>query len=69
MADAPRITIEDLQGRMSAGEEFVFVDARNPKAWAESDKKIPGALRIPLDALDENISNIPSNKSIVAYCT
>jgi hypothetical protein len=37
MADAPRITIDELKRRMEAGEDFTLIDVRNPEAWAESD--------------------------------
>ncbi len=69
MADAPRITIEDLQSKMSAGLDPVFVDTRNPQAWGESEVKIPGAIRVPVDAVDEHLSEIPKSKPIVTYCT
>jgi Rhodanese-related sulfurtransferase len=69
MADAPRISIEDVQARIFKGEDFVFIDTRNPRAWAESDVKIPGAIRVPLDALDDALPDIPKDKPIVTYCT
>ena len=69
MADAPRITIEDLQSKMAEGLEPVFIDTRNPQAWAESDVKIPGAIRVPLDSLDDSLPEIPHDKPIVTYCT
>jgi rhodanese-related sulfurtransferase len=69
MADAPRITVEELKRRMEAGEDFTIIDVRNPQAWAEADTKIPEALRIPIDDLEKNLSSIPKNKPAVAYCT
>jgi rhodanese-related sulfurtransferase len=69
MADAPRITIEDLQAKMSDGLEPIFIDTRNPQAWAESDVKIPSAVRVPLDSLDDSLPDIPKDKPIVTYCT
>jgi hypothetical protein len=30
MADAARITVEQLKGRMEAGEDFTVIDVRNP---------------------------------------
>jgi rhodanese-related sulfurtransferase len=69
MPDNLRITIDELRKRMEAGEDFVFIDTRNPEAWAESDVKLPEAIRIPGDKLDEHLSNIPKDKPIVAYCT
>ncbi len=69
MADAPRISIEDLKRRMDKGEEFTFIDTRNPEAWGKSDTMIPGAIRVPLDRLEENLPRIPKSKPIVTYCT
>jgi len=71
MADnAPRITIEELKRRLEAGEDFVFVDTRNPQAWAQSDSKIPEAIRLSsLDNFEEILPKLPKDKPIVTYCT
>ncbi len=37
MADALRITVDELRRRMEAGEDFTIIDVRNPQAWARSD--------------------------------
>jgi rhodanese-related sulfurtransferase len=54
---------------MDAGEDFTVIDIRNPQAWAESDSMLPKAIRVPMDKLEENLSRIPKNRPIVAYCT
>jgi rhodanese-related sulfurtransferase len=69
MADALRITVDELKRRMEAGEDFVLIDVRNPQAWAESDSMLPEAIRVPMDKLEENLPRIPKNKPVVAYCT
>ncbi len=69
MANVPRITVDELQRRMDAGEDFTIIDVRNPQAWAEADTKIPEAIRIPIDDLERNLSRIPKDKPVVAYCT
>ena len=69
MPDDLRITVAELKKRMEAGEDFTVIDTRNPQAWAQSDEMVPEAIRVPLDNLDENISSIPKDKPIVAYCT
>jgi rhodanese-related sulfurtransferase len=69
MADAPRITVEELKKRMDAGEDFTVIDTRNPQAWEESDFMLPEAIRLPMDKLDESLARIPKNKPVVAYCT
>jgi rhodanese-related sulfurtransferase len=69
MQDAPRITVDELKRRLDSGEEFTFLDVRNPQAWADSDVKLPGAVRMTPDTLEQKLSRIPKAKPIVAYCT
>ena len=69
MAEAPRITVNEVKKRMDAGETFTFIDTRNPQAFSESDTILPGAIRLPLDQLDKKLPSIPMNKAVVAYCT
>ena len=69
MADALRITIEELRSRMEAGEDFTIIDVRNPQAWAKSDVMLPEAIRVPVEELEESLPKIPSGKPIVTYCT
>ncbi|HET9410088.1 MAG TPA: rhodanese-like domain-containing protein [Candidatus Sulfotelmatobacter sp.] len=69
MADDLRITVDELCTRMEAGEDFTVIDTRNPQAWAESDVKLPDAIRISADAPDDELAKIPKNKPVVAYCT
>jgi rhodanese-related sulfurtransferase len=54
---------------MDRGEAFTFIDTRNPQAWAEADTKLPGALRIPLDELEEDLDEIPHDRTVITYCT
>lgn len=64
-----RITVDEIRKRMQAGEDFVFLDTRNPHAWAQSDVMISGALRVPVDEVDKHLTEIPKDKPLVAYCT
>jgi adenylyltransferase/sulfurtransferase len=64
-----RVTTEEVKTRLDRGEPLVFLDVRNPKAWAEVDRKLPGAIRIPLDELPARISEIPKDRAIITYCT
>jgi rhodanese-related sulfurtransferase len=69
MADAPRITVQELKRRMDAGEDFTVIDVRNPQAWAEANTVIPEAIRVSIDKLEEDLPRIPKSKTVVAYCT
>jgi rhodanese-related sulfurtransferase len=67
--EATRVTVDEIKERMDRGEAFTFIDTRNPQAWAEADTKLPGALRIPLDELEEDLDKIPRDRTVITYCT
>jgi rhodanese-related sulfurtransferase len=67
--EATRITTDEVKERMDRGEQFAFVDTRNPTAWAESDKKLPNAIRVPADELDQYLDEIPKDRAVLTYCT
>ncbi|HUG52552.1 MAG TPA: rhodanese-like domain-containing protein [Vicinamibacteria bacterium] len=65
--DAKRWTVEDVAARIDRGEGAVFVDAREPAAWAASDVTIPGAVHIPVDELGTRADALPRGRSVVTY--
>lgn len=67
--EATRVTVEEVKARMDRGEPIVFIDARNPKAWSESDTKLPGAIRVPVDELGQHLKEIPRGRALITYCT
>ena len=69
MAETRKITPAEVKRRMEAGEDFTFIDVRNPQAWAQSDVMIPEAIRVPLGELEANLLRIPKARPVVAYCT
>jgi rhodanese-related sulfurtransferase len=64
-----RTTPEQVMARLARGERIVFLDSRNPKAWAASDVKIPGAIRVEADRVRDHMVDVPRGRTIVAYCT
>lgn len=67
--EATRVTVDEVKERMDRGEQFTFVDTRNPKAWAEAGTKLPGAIRVPVDEVDQHVSKIPRDRTVITYCT
>ena len=67
--EATRVTAEEIKERMARGEQFTFVDTRNPQAWGEADTKLPGAVRVPADEVDKHLSEIPRDRAVITYCT
>jgi rhodanese-related sulfurtransferase len=67
--EATRVTVDEVQERMNRGETFTFIDTRNPKAWGEADTKLPGAIRVTADDLEQHLDEIPRDRSVITYCT
>ena len=67
--EATRITVDEVKQRLDRGEEFVFLDTRNPQAWGEADTKLPGAVRVSADEVGEHLSEIPRDRAVITYCT
>ena len=67
--EATRITTDEVKERLDRGEEFAFLDTRNPQAWAEADKKLPNAMRVPAGELEQHLNEIPKDRAVITYCT
>jgi rhodanese-related sulfurtransferase len=67
--EATRITTDEVRERLDRGEQFTFVDTRNPNAWGESDEKLPHAIRVPADELAQHLNEIPKDRAVITYCT
>jgi rhodanese-related sulfurtransferase len=67
--EATRITVDEVKERLDRGEQFAFVDTRNPQAWGQSDSKLPGAIRVPAEELEQHVPEIPRDRAVITYCT
>jgi rhodanese-related sulfurtransferase len=63
------INPEDARKLLESGERVTFVDARNPVAWGSAKDKLPGAIRIPIDEVDQHIGKLPEGGTLITYCT
>lgn len=67
--EARRISAEDLKAKMESGEKVAILDIRNKFDYMNSDKKIPGALRMHVNTLLQNLGGLDHACLTVAYCT
>lgn len=67
--EATRITTDEVKERLNRGEEFTFIDTRNPTAWGESDEKLPNAIRVLADEIAQHLNEIPRDRVVITYCT
>ena len=67
--EVTRLMVAEIRERMGRGEQFTFVDTRNPQAWGEAETKLPGAVRVPADEVAQHLSELPRDRAIITYCT
>lgn len=66
---ATPISAAEAKQMLDRGERVTFVDARNPVAWGAATHKLPNAIRIPVDGVDDHLSELPPDGTLVTYCT
>ena len=66
--DIGRVTAHEVEARIDRDEPILFIDARNEKAWTDSDLKLPGAVRVEADRVMDHLDEIPRGRGIVPYC-
>jgi hypothetical protein len=67
LLDLARISVHELRDMIDRGEEPVIVDVRTQSRFQVG--RIPGALRMTLEELDEKLADLPREKELVLYCT
>jgi rhodanese-related sulfurtransferase len=67
--NVPRITIQELKSKMDNGEKILIIDVRTGEDYASSKVKIKGAVRIPVNALEERQKELPKDREIITYCS
>lgn len=61
--DVGRITVDELKALLADGKPVTVIDVRN-----DIDKKIKGAVNVPLDQTEARLAEIPRDREIVTYC-
>ncbi len=64
-----RVTPEQLRNMIETGEDLAVVDLRRTLEVEHDNLKLPGAIWIDLDELDNREHEIPRDKDVVLYCS
>ncbi|HSN05594.1 MAG TPA: VTT domain-containing protein [Nitrospira sp.] len=67
LRDVPRITVEELRGKLRTDEPPLLIDLR-PHAGAEVEPGIPSAVLMSLDELIHRHHELPRHRDLVLYC-
>jgi membrane protein DedA with SNARE-associated domain len=65
-----RIAPEELNAMLVAGNPVTIVDLRNALEWEESGAfKVPGALHMSYESIEQSMPRIPLDRDVILYCT
>jgi membrane protein DedA with SNARE-associated domain len=64
-----RIAPEEVMRKMSAGEKLYIVDLRHKLGIQADDVRLPGAIHIEPEEIEQRHREIPTDRDVVFYCT
>jgi len=64
-----RITPEELKQRLDAGEDVTVIDLRHSVEFGADNVKVPGAIHVDPEDIEQRHLEIPRDRDIVLYCT
>jgi membrane protein DedA with SNARE-associated domain len=64
-----RITPQELQRRLLAGEPIAIVDLRSAADFGAARETLPGAVRGTPDTMDEDLRALSPDREVVLFCT
>lgn len=64
-----RITPEQLKAELDTGADIVIVDLRHSMDDEAEPRRLPGAMRLPAEKLEERGEEIPRGKTLILYCS
>jgi membrane protein DedA with SNARE-associated domain len=65
-----RITPQELYALMNEGAPLTLLDVRNALEWTvDGAAKLPGALHMSFEELDQRVKEIPLDRDVILYCT
>lgn len=64
-----RISTAELKTLLDSGNAPLIVDVRNRSAHLHDPRRIPGAMKMTVDEIDDRLGDLPRDREIVLYCT
>jgi len=67
--DVARIDVAELYAQLGTATPPVVLDVRSQTARGIEQRRIPGALHVPVQAVGEHAPRLPRDRDIILYCT
>ena len=67
------ISVEELKTKLAANESVVIIDVRSSETFANSDRKIKGAIHMKTRRIEHRLTlpplkDVPRDRPVVTYC-
>jgi membrane protein DedA with SNARE-associated domain len=63
-----RLPVPELRAMMEQGRDPLVVDVRSAGARSLDPRRIPGAVAVDIEKIDEHLSGLPPDRDIILYC-
>ena len=63
-----RLPVPELRRMMDEGHDPLVVDVRSASARSLDPRRIPGAVAVDIEKIDEHLSGLPPDRDIILYC-
>ena len=68
LLELARISVHELKRMIESGAAPLIVDVRNRAAQNHDPRRIPGAIRLTIEEINEKLGDLPREREIVLYC-
>jgi len=63
-----RLPVPELRRMIDAGHNPLVVDVRSASARSLDPRRIPGAVAVDIEKIDEHLAGLPPDRDIILYC-
>lgn len=64
-----RMSVEELYQRLNSGAAPLIVDVRALSSRKVEPRRIPGAIHVPHDQVDQHLGDFKRDREVILYCT
>jgi membrane protein DedA with SNARE-associated domain/rhodanese-related sulfurtransferase len=64
----PRVSVDELRSLLAQGQTPVIVDVRSPQSVQLDERRIPGALHVPLNQMSGLAERLAADHEVIVYC-
>jgi hypothetical protein len=68
-SEITRVTVAQVKDWMAEGKPLGIIDARSASAWNAGTTKAAGAIRVPPRDVAAHLGDVPTDRTLVVYCT